>query len=240
MANQSSPTVEEMQLRKRARRRLVGAVALVVVMVALLPMVLDDEPKPMGSDIAINIPSQQSTDFPAKSAPPPAAPLPPPPPPQTQLPLQGEKRDTPPPPSPALEPKTSTPAPAAPRKEKQAKSGEHDKPTKPLRHDESPAAKTRPTPEVPKPAESQPKPAHSAAPVHIVLLGAFSSETNAKQRQAKLKELGVKYYVEKIKSPAGEKTAVRAGPYPSRQEAEQVLTKLKAAGIRDGIVTERK
>jgi len=48
---------EELQLRKRARRRLVGAVALVVVVVVFLPMVLDGEPKPLSQDIAINIPS---------------------------------------------------------------------------------------------------------------------------------------------------------------------------------------
>jgi len=48
---------EELQLRKRARRRLVGAVALVVIVVVFLPMILDNEPKPLSEDIAINIPS---------------------------------------------------------------------------------------------------------------------------------------------------------------------------------------
>ena len=67
MANSPSPTVEELQLRKRARRRLIGAITLVAVMVTVLPMVLDDEPKPVGQDIAINIPSQQSNDFPLKA-----------------------------------------------------------------------------------------------------------------------------------------------------------------------------
>ncbi len=53
---------EELQLRKRARRRLVGAVALVVVVVVFLPMVLDNEPKPLSEDIAINIPSAPGED----------------------------------------------------------------------------------------------------------------------------------------------------------------------------------
>lgn len=47
---------EELQLRKRARRRLVGAVALVLVVVVFLPMFLDNDPKPVSEDIAINIP----------------------------------------------------------------------------------------------------------------------------------------------------------------------------------------
>jgi DedD protein len=44
--------------KKRARRRLVGAVALVLAAVIGLPMVLDSEPKSLDVDIAIQIPSQ--------------------------------------------------------------------------------------------------------------------------------------------------------------------------------------
>ena len=47
---------EELQLRKRARRRLVGAIALVVIVVVFVPMILDNEPKPVSQDISINIP----------------------------------------------------------------------------------------------------------------------------------------------------------------------------------------
>src|SRR3990167_6025338 len=44
--------------KKRARRRLVGAIALVLAMVIGLPMILDSEPKPLADDIAIQIPSK--------------------------------------------------------------------------------------------------------------------------------------------------------------------------------------
>lgn len=44
--------------KKRARRRLVGAVALVLAMIIGLPMILDSEPKPMADDISIQIPSR--------------------------------------------------------------------------------------------------------------------------------------------------------------------------------------
>ena len=47
---------EELQLKKRARRRLVGAIALVLAVVVFLPMILDNKPKPVSQDIAINIP----------------------------------------------------------------------------------------------------------------------------------------------------------------------------------------
>ncbi|MDS0793690.1 sporulation protein, partial [Burkholderia pseudomultivorans] len=49
------PTLPEKQ---RARRRLVGAIALVVAAVIVLPMVLDSHPKPVTDDIAIDIPNR--------------------------------------------------------------------------------------------------------------------------------------------------------------------------------------
>lgn len=48
---------EELLLKKRARRRLVGAIALVLIVVVFLPMILDNEPRKMSEDIAINIPT---------------------------------------------------------------------------------------------------------------------------------------------------------------------------------------
>lgn len=47
---------DELQLKKRARRRLVGAIALVLLVVVFLPMFLDNEPKSLNQDIAITIP----------------------------------------------------------------------------------------------------------------------------------------------------------------------------------------
>lgn len=44
--------------KKRARRRLIGAVALVLAAVIGLPMLLESEPKPVADDIAIQIPSK--------------------------------------------------------------------------------------------------------------------------------------------------------------------------------------
>lgn len=44
--------------KKRARRRLIGAVALVLAAVIGLPMLFDSEPKPLADDINIQIPSK--------------------------------------------------------------------------------------------------------------------------------------------------------------------------------------
>lgn len=46
--------------KKRARRRLVGAVALVLAAIIGLPMILDSEQKPLSNDIAIQIPSKNA------------------------------------------------------------------------------------------------------------------------------------------------------------------------------------
>ncbi|WP_019256263.1 hypothetical protein, partial [Burkholderia thailandensis] len=51
------PTLPEKQ---RARRRLVGAIALVVAAVIVLPMVLDSHPKPVTDDVQIDIPNRPS------------------------------------------------------------------------------------------------------------------------------------------------------------------------------------
>jgi len=53
---------EELQLKKRARRRLVGAIALVVIVIVFLPLILDNEPRQMSQDISINIPTLTQED----------------------------------------------------------------------------------------------------------------------------------------------------------------------------------
>lgn len=55
MATQQSN--EELNLRRKAHRRLVGAVALTLAVVVILPMILEREPKPGAQDIDLRIPS---------------------------------------------------------------------------------------------------------------------------------------------------------------------------------------
>lgn len=44
--------------KKRARRRLVGAIALALAAIVALPMLFDSEPKPLATDIAVHIPDK--------------------------------------------------------------------------------------------------------------------------------------------------------------------------------------
>src|SRR6185503_1275303 len=60
---------EELQLKRRARRRLIGAIVLVTAIVVVLPMVLDSEPKPVGREISVRIPSPDAGPFAGQIAP---------------------------------------------------------------------------------------------------------------------------------------------------------------------------
>src|SRR5512147_999973 len=59
MAKQT--TEEEVNLMRQTRRRLIGAVALVLFVVILLPIIFDSEPQPSsGNDIELRIPNKDN------------------------------------------------------------------------------------------------------------------------------------------------------------------------------------
>ena len=51
---------QDSTLKRRARRRLIGAIALVLLAVIVLPMVFDAEKRPLDADISIQIPNQDA------------------------------------------------------------------------------------------------------------------------------------------------------------------------------------
>ena len=57
-------------VRVRARRRLIGAAALLLTAAIVVPMVLDPEPKPVSDNIAIDIPSEKTPFTPRLTLPP--------------------------------------------------------------------------------------------------------------------------------------------------------------------------
>ena len=57
-------------LKRRGRRRLVGAVALVLLAVIVLPMVFDPEPQGTVAPVEVRIPKENDTTFaPASTSP---------------------------------------------------------------------------------------------------------------------------------------------------------------------------
>jgi len=204
---------EELQLKKRARRRLVGAIALVLLIVVFLPMVLDNEPRPLSQDIAITIPpvpkpdSPPSIPAPAQSAPPPS------------IPQQGAPQAASASPSPTVA-GMPTGAPASGTQNLAAADGFAGKPEKSRADAKSPARSAQKTD------------AAAAAPAgeeaFVVQLGAFSNAANAKALQKKLRDNKFKAYTEPVKSAGGERVRVRVGPYASREAAEKARERLKS------------
>ena len=49
----STPTPEALEVRRKGRRRLIGAFAIVVAMVVFLPMILDSEPRQRKQELSL-------------------------------------------------------------------------------------------------------------------------------------------------------------------------------------------
>ena len=90
---------DELKLKQRARRRLIGAIALLAALVMLLPMVLDNDPKRSENDIAVHIPAPQQ--IPVAPDPVPALPT-----------VEVDPEPAPAAPEPQSEPLETTPEPA--------------------------------------------------------------------------------------------------------------------------------
>ncbi len=221
MAEQDTSPDAELQLKKRARRRLVGAAALALFAVIVLPMVMDREPRPMSQDIQVRIPSQDSPGFVAKVLPgkPAATPMPEPNPATAAAPSKETAKNS--------EPKVTTVVPAI-------KSVASKTPSTAA----TPATKSGPSekPAVSKTAE--PKAKSEASEQWVVQLGAYREQGNVKTLMAKLKGLHIPAYTEQYDSPQGPRTRVRAGPFNSKQAADKARTRIKIIGV-DGPVAQK-
>jgi DedD protein len=217
-------------LKKRARRRLVGAVALALFAVIVLPMVMDREPRPLSQDIQVRIPSQDSTGFATKLLPgkPAATPMPAPEPKPVD-----QKAETQAKPEAAPAAPTAVPAPAKPAA--QASVAPPAKPAeKPPVQDKKPEAAEKPAPKTAADA----KPATDAAGQWVIQLGAYKEAGKVKNLMSKLKGINVPAYTEKIETPQGSLTRVRAGPFASQEAAEKSRGRLKIIGV-DGPVAPK-
>ena len=67
-------------------------------------------------------------------------------------------------------------------------------------------------------------------------VAAFSDHYGARSLLVKLKRGGFPGYTEAVTTDKGTLHRVRVGPYPSREGADSVRAKLKAAGF-EGVVT---
>jgi len=232
----------QLQMKKRSRRRLVGAIAFAGLAAVVLPILMDHEPKQAIQDVDIRIPGQEEKPFaPKTAAVPPAKPA------EAPKPAAAETSAKP---AEMVVEKPADKVPSARVVEKPAekpleKAAEKtpEKVAKPTEKAlEKPAAKP-----AEKPAEKNAKPegdSQRAAAIlagkspeaavggqYVILIGAFANQVNVKNLQAKLAEQGIKVYTEPLDTPQGKKTRVRAGPFPSRDAGEKALEKMKRIGV---------
>lgn len=217
---------EPLNLKKRARRRLVGAIALVLLAVIVLPMVMDQEPKPLTQDIQIRIPSQDPGSLSPLARMVPGKPTP------TPLPAIAKPVES------AAAPVVAATAETKPENPSAAKPGGKSEPAA------APTSSERPSPAkaaerpAPKPPEKSPPPASEAARATappnaeqwVVQLGAYQDMANVKLLQGKIKEMGYPSFTEKVDTPQGARVRVRGGPFASREAAEKAQERLKKIG----------
>ena len=235
---------EQLQLKKRARRRLVGAVAFAGLAAIILPMVMDEEPKQQVQDVQIRIPGQDQAPF---------AP--------NLKPATAEKKDDGAPAQSAPAAPSSAP-PAKPVEKPVEKAVEKNPEKAPEKVQEKPA----PAPKPPEKEHAKPAEKASEKPVNgndaqraaailggkavdnsapsagngqfVILIGAFANPANVKQLQTKLGELGIRVFTEPLDTPDGRKTRVRAGPFSSQDAAQKALEKIKRIGV-NGVVAAK-
>lgn len=71
----------------------------------------------------------------------------------------------------------------------------------------------------------------------VVQAGAYTDPGSLRDARQKVEKLGLKTYTQVIESDAGKRTRVRVGPFETRQEAEAVAARVKAAGLQVSVLT---
>jgi len=249
--------------KTRARRRLIGAVALALAAIVFVPMLFDRTPVSPSDDIGLQIPDRDapfegrrgvpdpartplrpSSDLPVKpSAAAPAAEAPAVPDTAAAAPeLMPEKPVVAAAPPAAVEKPVEKPAPKP-----------ADKPAeKPA---DKPAEKSAEKPKAVPPPVATAKPAddpravaalegkdESAAPAagdtrqYAVQIAAFTSPDRAKGLRDQLTGNGLKSYVESVSTAQGVRTRVRLGPFASRDAADRAKQKLKTMKLDGSVV----
>jgi DedD protein len=195
--------------QQRARHRLIGASVLVLIAVVGLPRILDNKPKSVNNDIAVNIVTSLPT-------------------PNVALPAIEEK----------VKSASTAQAPEKDKETPQAKTESKSIPeTKPnpigLAAGEEVVAV--PSANIKSKAEELPKKA--GAGKFVIQIGAFASEERANGWIAKMKDQKIPNYVLNKTSADGTKLYVlRAGPFTDKDAAEAAEKKVKAMGLSPRLV----
>jgi DedD protein len=209
----TAASIEASEIRRRGRRRLIGAIVLVILAVVFIPMVLDSEPRPKANDVSLEIPAKDK-------APPLPAPVPP--------------KEV----ASAITPASTVGAAPEKGNRAQATAGTRDAaaPKAAATVPAKPAQKTAAEKPAQKTAAEKPAPVTIAAADpklegFAVQIGAFKDEAKLTAAREKLMAAKIPHFVER----RGDLNRLRAGPYSTREAADSALASIKAASL-DGQV----
>ena len=234
-----SSEAQAADLRVRARRRLAGAVALVLAAVVVLPMLLDSEPAPVSNKIPIKIPDRNAPFQPnlsdpvaANSSATPASPSAS----STVAPPAASATSTATPPKPEVKPETKPrvdPTAAAPKVEA---TKPPPNPPAAVRSDDGARAvallEGRPTAESAGPPGSATTPKAPTRGNFVVQAMSLDAAADAQTQKNKLLAAGVgNAFVDGPVDVNGKaRYRVRVGPFPSREAAQAAQTRLRTLG----------
>ena len=194
-------------LRVRARRRLIGAAALLLAAVILVPLLLDPAPRPTVDNIPIDIPSEKTPFTPRLSLPP--------------VPDPGQTPLAPPPDLPPGDAEKGKAAETGAAKGDETKA-DATKPARPASDAKSDAKEAKP------PAESAGK---SRSQKIVLQAAALSTDAAAQDLSERLRKAGFAPFTEKVDTADGVRFRVRVGPYATRDEAQRAQAKLRTIGV---------
>lgn len=221
--------------RTKARRRLVGALVLLLIGVVGFPILFETQPRPLPVDTPILVPEgtpARVTAAPAVTA----RPLPNlPPDAGTESGVAAVQIGA----AASMPASAAVPGPvvAAVPASATAAAKPVPKPAPAAASSPPPAAKPAPAPAV---ASAPAKPSAELAASggrFVVQVGAYNDIERLKAARTKLEKLGYKSYTQDVDSSTGKRTRVRVGPYASKQEAESAAAKIKAAGMQAAILS---
>lgn len=217
--------------KKRARRRLVGALVLGLLAAVVLPLVLDSEPRQTITDVQIEIPPRD-TPLPPKSADAPVAP--PGAPAAAASPAAAPEGPQPPTGKAAPEAARAVEAPAPAEASRAA-----SKSKAPPRPADAAVSASAPegSAQSPAPQGAARTEATARADARFALqVGAYASAGSARAQADKARKAGVRVYTENVQTAQGTRTRVRAGPFASREAADAARAQLKLIGVDSEVV----
>ncbi|MCE2917838.1 MAG: SPOR domain-containing protein [Rubrivivax sp.] len=212
------------QARTQARRRLIGAVVLLVAAVVAFPLVFDTQPRPLPREVAVLAPHASA---PVSALP---APVKPAPAPEDAGIESGRPSDARPASAAAALPSASTAAatrPADPALKPTASAV-----PAPVAARASAPAVVAATP-APTPAARASEP---SAVRFVVQAGAYTEAAALRSARQKVEALGLKTYTQEVASAEGKRTRVRVGPFASRDEAEAAAKRIQRAGLQANVL----